>query len=134
MGAHNVRLSGRLDMFKGDVKSERLLVDCKYTDKPSYVLTADVWDAVAGWARNESKEPAIAIKTSECEIAVVSEPLYYELEEHIKPIVEWEETKSRTLGQKVDQIHPTRFNIGGYHLMAYSFEKFVDDVRRTHGQ
>lgn len=56
--------SGNGMMRKADVKSEHYLIDCKYTEAKSYYLSANLWNRIAMWGRNESRIPLIAVRFS----------------------------------------------------------------------
>lgn len=125
-----VRLSGRMALFKGDVKDDYILADCKYTYTDSYTLTSDMWDKLSDWARNESREPVLPIRTCDCELVVVSQPFYYEITDgSIKPRLNTlTEHKTCKLGFDQSSERPSMFVLGHYKLAAYSCDRFVRDL------
>lgn len=64
IGGDLVKASGRLTGYKGDVKTSRLLVDCKYTETQRYTLSSKMWRSVSEWAMNEMRVPMVAVKLS----------------------------------------------------------------------
>lgn len=58
---HGVRQAGSgnscLAPKKGDIKSKLYLIECKYTEKPVYVLTAKTWEKIVGEALCSLKIP-----------------------------------------------------------------------------
>lgn len=132
LGASKVRLSGRLQQFKGDVKSTDYLIDCKYTEHDGYAFTLSLWDKLSDWARNESRVPLAAIRTGDGHEFVIlpmqeaysavgiDPPTQFPL--HIK--------KSKYMkGIKFDVLNPIAFTIGGtYYLAAMSFDEFAKRV------
>lgn len=125
-----VRLSGRMALFKGDVKDDYVLADCKYTHTDTYTLTEEMWDKLAEWARNESREPVLPIRTCDAELVVISQSFYYEVSKNPqKPRLNVSVPhKSRNLGFAQSGTAPSFFVIGHYKLAAYSCERFVSDL------
>lgn len=54
--------SGRHMGYKGDVKSDEFLIDCKYTDSDKYILSAETWRTLSLWAINEKRTPLLVVK------------------------------------------------------------------------
>ena len=84
LGGRRVVASGATNVFKGDVTTESLIVDCKYTKDESYLLRSSMWQKMLEWGRNELKEPVLAVRCFDklglCkEYAVMSEQEYCEL-------------------------------------------------------
>lgn len=128
--AQKVRLSGRLSLFKGDVKDDFILADCKYTSGEFYRLTEDTWEKLADWARNESRFPVLAVKTMDAQLVVVPQDFYYELVRNpptprLKTEIAY---KTRNLGFMQSLREPVLFVVGKYKLAAYSCECFVNDL------
>ena len=59
IGGDLVKASGRLTGYKGDVKTSRLLVDCKYTETQRYTLSSKMWRSVSEW--NEANWDSYAV-------------------------------------------------------------------------
>ena len=53
LGARQTIASGQTPIDKGDVRSERVRVECKYTDKKSYSLKAEDLKKIANAASGE---------------------------------------------------------------------------------
>lgn len=145
-----VKASGRLDMFKGDVKTDELIVDCKYTNNDAFVISFDLFTAIKTWAINEMRAPALAIcidpenkygqldQESIHKIAVVPAWFYNELD-GLPMSTQYEEEpviqSSKTIGKKIykDGKHH-RFYIGNKFrkaiLIALPFDEFVEMVNR----
>lgn len=125
-----VRLSGRMRLFKGDVKDDYILADCKCTCNYTYALSEEMWDKLAEWARNESREPVLPIRTADSELVVVSQPFYYEVAQpSLKPRLNITVPhKTKNLGFAQSSENPSLFVLGHYKLAAYSCERFVMDL------
>lgn len=125
--AKKVRASGRLLMYKADVKSDTMLIDCKYTSGRSYQVTASFWEEIAMWARNEMREPAIAIRCDSpvCEIAVVREAWYGYA---FKRVTSGHLTKdgiSKSIGANcLTDKDEFVFEVGGHRLVALPYQQF----------
>lgn len=130
INGRRVRLSGRMALFKGDVKDDIILADCKYTSWDTYTLTEETWDKLAEWARNESREPVLPVRTCDCELVVISQPFYYDLvKKPLKPKLNITVPhKSRSLGYMQSSNEPSMFVLGHYKLAAYSCDRFVADL------
>lgn len=84
LGGTRVVASGATNVYKGDVKTDGLIVDCKYTKGISYTLRAPMWQKMLEWGRNEGRDPMLAVRCLDklgncCEYAVVPEPLFCEM-------------------------------------------------------
>ena len=57
-----VPASGAIDTFKGDVRSDLFLIECKTTEKDYYVLTFNTWSKICGEALLDNmREPLMQI-------------------------------------------------------------------------
>ena len=135
--AQKVKASGRMTLFKGDVKSDTFLVDCKYTSGRSYAVTASFWEEVCMWARNEMREPAIAIRCAapNAEIAVVRESWYcYCFEKATAGIITKnglsKSVSANVLAEKDEFI----FEVGGHRLVALPYAQFEWKVLSNEGK
>ena len=126
--AHKVKASGRLSLYKADVKSDTMLIDCKLTQKRSYAVTGKFWEELAMWARNESREPAIAIRcdTPFIDIAVVREPWYCYVFDKSTAGVMTKDGISKSIGAAcIDGKDEFVFEVGGYRLVAFPYQQFA---------
>ena len=132
LGLDKVKASGQTWLHKGDSKGNGLLVDAKETQTDGYAVTEKFWKEQSTWARNEGKEPVIAIRIEDdngpIEIAVVSELLYAEMHPGWEPEDQLKKQKQRKLTRKAAGRKPTSFLIGKYRLVAYSFSKFCEEI------
>lgn len=132
-GGELVKASGMTDMYKGDVKTASFLIDAKETFTDGYAVTDGFWSKLATWARNEGREPAIAIRIEDpvndpFEIAVVSEIWYSEHHPGFEPDGQLKKKKQRKLTRCAAGGKPTSFMVGKYRLVAYSFDEWVGDM------
>jgi hypothetical protein len=135
IGGSKVRASGRFSMFKGDVKTGAVMVDCKHTETGGYAVTADFWKKLSSWAVNEGREPVIAVRMDGCrdgrsEVAVVNELFYNQISSSgfDTGSKEPKRQKQKTVSDKHSGNEPTVFSVGPFRLVAYSFEAFVEDL------
>jgi len=128
-----VRASGATDYAKGDVKTARFLIDAKETRGDGFSVKDDFWSKLSTWARNEGREPAIAIRiygeSSVYEIAVVNEMSYAERHAGYEPDDQLKKQHQKRVTRKMAGKKPTQFIVGKYRLVAYSFDEFCKDVR-----
>ena len=131
MGGDKVKASGMTDNHKGDVKTDCHLVDAKDTEGDGYSVSASFWEKLNGWARNEGREPLIAIRIEDdngaVEIAVVSEIWYCEHHPDFEPEQQLKKQKQRKLNRRSAGKKPTSFLVGRYRLIAYAFDEFLKD-------
>ena len=132
MGADKVKASGQTYLHKGDCKTGEYLVDAKDTETDGYSVTDKFWEKLSTWARNEGKEPVIAIRIEDyngpVEMVVVSEMWYCERHPSFEPEQQLKKQKQRKLTRKAAGKKPTNFLVGRYRLVAYSFEEFLKDM------
>ena len=103
LGIDTVKASGRLYAHKGDAKGKGLLIDCKDTQTDGYSVTETFWKELSTWARNETKEPAIAIRIEQdavYEIAVVTEMWYAERHTEFVPDDQLKRQKQKKVTRK----------------------------------
>ena len=127
-----VYASGSTDKFKGDVKTPEVLIDCKFTESSGYRLTDSMWKKLSLWARNESREPVVAVRVKGhrgCEVAVMDE-LFYDLISGIDTSSSEAPNeigaKGRVIGYRMDMRPPTVIWIGRRRLVACSMESFAE--------
>lgn len=71
--------SGALWGMKGDVRSEKFLIECKTTEKKYYTLTAKVWEKIALEAlKDHMRTPLMLIDLEDMERYVVFNPKDFE--------------------------------------------------------
>lgn len=132
LGGELVKASGATDSFKGDVKTGSFLVDAKETRSGGYAVKDSFWRELSTWARNEGREPAIAIRLdgeAQYEIAVVSEMSYAERHADYVPDDQLRRQNQKRVTRSMAGKKPTPFLVGKYRLVAYSFAQFAEDVR-----
>lgn len=61
-GGKRTPRSGGIWSFPGDVVNEKLLIDCKVTDKKGFRITVEMWDKIYGEALNCGKIPCLSIR------------------------------------------------------------------------
>lgn len=132
-GGDLVKASGRLDYAKGDVKTGGFLIDAKDTETDGYPVTADFWGKLASWARNEGREPCIAVRIEDAvndpfDIAVVSEIWYCEKHPSFEPERQLKKQRQRKLTRKAAGKKPTSLLVGRHRLVAYSFDAWLEDI------
>lgn len=66
-------------MQKGDVKTERFLVECKFTDKTQYVLKLDTLNKIAKEALQAGREPLLSLDIYGKQFFVVPREVFLEL-------------------------------------------------------
>ena len=128
-----VKCSGRLDMFKGDIKTTEWLIDAKETQTDGYAVSESFWRELSSWARNEGRNPVIAIRIENDavhEIAVLTEISYAEMHADYQPDDQLKRQKQKKVTAKMAGRKPSAFQVGPYRLIAYSFDEFVRDVVR----
>ena len=133
IGGALVKASGRTDMFKGDVKTDSLLIDAKYTGNDGFSVSDSLWSTVSAWSRNEGREPVVAIRIEDdngpVDIAVVTEQFYSERHPEFMPNDQLKRQKQKKVTRRMAGKKPTSFIVGGFRLIAYSFDAFVKDIR-----
>ncbi len=73
--AKTVIASGAFWNNKGDVRTGNCLIECKYTDKDYYSLSADVWEKIASEAlRDRGRIPLMVIDVERDKRLVVFNP------------------------------------------------------------
>ena len=126
-----VKASGMTDLFKGDVRTDLLLVDAKHTAGDGYSVSAAFWSKLSSWARNEGREPAIAIRIEDengaAEIAVVTEQFYAERHPEFEPDDQLRRQKQKKLTRRAAGKKPMSFLVGNFRLVAYSFDEFTKE-------
>lgn len=131
LGGAKVKASGRFAMFKGDVKTGTLLVDCKRTKNSSYRLDNQTWDNLFEWGLNEGRIPALAIKCDGdgSEIAVMADADYC----HIFGVdtsghAVASKTSSKSISGKMlsGECGITLFVLGRRRLVAFPFDSLVN--------
>lgn len=132
LNGDKVKASGMTDGYKGDVKTRTFLIDAKETASDGYAVTESFWKELSAWARNEGREPAIAIRLGSehvYEVAVVSEMSYAERHPSFKPNDQLKRQKQKRMTKNMDSKNPCNFIAGKYRLVAYSFDEFAKEVR-----
>ncbi len=71
--------SGALRIAKGDVRTERFLIEDKITDRKSFALSTKLWEKIRLEAFRQRKEPMMRITIQGKTLCVVSENLLMEL-------------------------------------------------------
>lgn len=84
LNAKTVVASGALWGAKGDVRSDKYLVECKTTSKSFYSLTSSVWGKIKREAIKDGlRVPAMCIEVKEQSVAIVEQGLVQDyLTEH----------------------------------------------------
>lgn len=132
IGGDKVKASGATDFHKGDIKSPTFLVDAKFTSSDGFSVSEGFWKTLSGWAMNEGREPAIAIRMespSPHEVVVVGEMSYAERHPGFEPDDQLKKQKQKKVTAKMAGKKPTSFQVGKYRLVAYSFDEFAEEVR-----
>ena len=133
-----VKASGATDYAKGDVKTSEFLIDAKETRSDGFSVKDDFWSKLSTWARNEGREPAIAIRiygeSSTYEVAVVNEMSYAERHADYEPDDQLKKQRQKRVTCKMSGKKPTQFLVGKYRLVAYSFDEFCKDARHDEGR
>lgn len=131
LDASRVKASGRFFMFKADVKSDTMLIDCKYTSKSKYIISGPLWQELSMWSRNEMREPALVIRFDEVayEAAVVKEQWYCENFDKDTSSCDTPNSVSKTINARclIDKDELV-FQIGGYRLVALDYQRFKRKV------
>lgn len=71
--------SGALWGSKGDVRSDKCLIECKTTEKPYYSVTAKVWEKIEREALKDGMRiPLLIIDLEDKDRVVVFNPKYFE--------------------------------------------------------
>lgn len=127
-GFKEVVASGSTDNFKGDCKGNKLLVDCKHTDKKVYSLTFDMWEKVTTWAINESRQPMLAVRTELGDYVVLPEHVNYE----VTGKTYWDDfakgQKSVSIGK---QKRPMFYRLKDGSASLFIVVSPIDDVRNS---
>ena len=71
IGGHTTPASGAFWSRKGDVRSDRYLVEAKRTDKASISIKADVWDKIRREAIIDGRIPVLALQIGSVDLAVL---------------------------------------------------------------
>lgn len=71
VGGRRVAGSGSQPGNKGDVRTERWLIEAKQTVKPSYRLTLDVWRKIEHHAIKAGREPVLIVEMAGRSLAVM---------------------------------------------------------------
>lgn len=131
-----VKASGATNLFKGDVKTPTVMVDCKHTESGKYTVTAEFWKKLSSWATNEAREPVIAVRIEQpgserCEVAVMTELFYNAVagDGFDTGAEEPKRQKQKAITAKHSKAEPTVFAVGPFRLVAYGFGEFMDDLR-----
>lgn len=131
-GGDKVKASGMTDFAKGDCKTGEFLIDAKDTKTDGYSVSAGFWGKLSTWARNEGREPAVAIRIEDdngpVEIAVVSEIWYCEHHPEFEPERQLKKQKQRKLNRRSANKKPTSFLLDKYRLVAYGFDYWLKDA------
>ena len=127
MGGSLVKASGSTDYAKGDVKTGRFLIDCKHTGLRAYTLSLDLWSNLSSWARNEGREPMVAVRLYEMgepiDMLVVTELAYAERHPDYVPPKEGRSVRNKTLLAKLIKNGPYQFSLGSNRLVVCRFEE-----------
>lgn len=126
-----VKASGMTELFKADVKTDKYLIDCKYTETDSYRLSLTMWEKICSWATNESREPVVAVRIEKgnrtpYECAVLPEYIYCKLFHVDTSMVEVHEMRSHKI---VNKPAVEIFQIGNHRLVSLPFERFENACR-----
>lgn len=79
--------SGSIAGMKGDVRTKRFLVECKYTDKDYYKLKREVWEKIKKEALKDNlRIPLLQINIQDFRIAVIDENDFEYFSEDINTI------------------------------------------------
>lgn len=125
IGGERVIGSGATDRFKGDVKSNDYLVECKWTGGNAYRLTATLWHRVSMWGRNEQRTPVVAIRAATGSAVVV--PEWWWCERH--PGADFGEQvmrKSKNIDPAMVADGPVGCRIGHERVVVASYGEFVE--------
>lgn len=124
--------SGAIDIFKGDVRSDSLLVECKTTLKDYYVLSYHTWEKIRQEAiRDGMRDPVMCVdlKNGEQRLAIVEASTFTDYVEWL-PISHvivnnWCRTKGST--KKITYIDEN-------HSMMLTFEnkRFLSNPHANH--
>lgn len=123
LGGHHVAASGATDYCKGDVKTDKWLIDCKYTSSTGYGLLLGTWNKISSWARNEGRLPCILLRVAGVrDKAIMRDQDFHELVNSlvIEPFPDSAKgQKSKVVG-KTDEIE--LFRLGNELLVCVPFE------------
>lgn len=125
LDGRRVAASGATDYAKGDVVTDRYLIDCKYTEG-TYRLDSTMWGKISSWGRNEGLDPIVAVRSARSgEFAVMDESLYCSLFGRDTS----GESPKEHLGFVVNSSGLR--HIGNWRLMAMPFAEFEEVANET---
>lgn len=79
LNANLVVASGSMWHLKGDVRSDKLLVECKTTEKTYYSVTSKTWEKIEEEAlRDKDRIPLLIVDLEDRDRLVVFNPNYFE--------------------------------------------------------
>lgn len=138
-GARPTAASGALWGMKGDVRSDKFLIECKTTEKSFYPVTTKVWEKIEDEAiKDHDRTPLLVVDLIDRDRYVIFNPKYFE--KSIDPLVvkntsgsEWcSSFRVYSWGKEVLQV-PLLFSIKSnkvnkdrHNLALWTVEKFQE--------
>lgn len=84
MGAKTVIASGAMWNAKGDVRSDKFLIECKTTKEGYYSVTAKVWDKISMEATSDHlRIPLLVVDLRDTDRYIIFDPVHFEPKEFI---------------------------------------------------
>lgn len=118
--------SGALWAAKGDVRTDKFLIECKTTEKRYYVLTAKVWEKIAEEAlKDHMRTPLMVIDLEDSERYVVFSPKDFE-KTTVHPLI-----KATTSIQKSIRIYKGLVGDTSDYDYVYSRQFIIEGERKS---
>lgn len=135
MGAKVVVASGALWSAKGDVRSDKFLIECKTTEKDYYSVTTRVWEKISQEAVKDSMRiPLLMVDLKDSERYVIFNPKDFNRQFNTYVIAGGKVTKTYRLREweEVGEL-PILFGLSAVRadkknhiLMCWTIDKFKD--------
>ena len=110
--------SGSVWAFKGDVRTDKLLIEAKFTSAGYYNLTSTTWNKIVEEAAKDGlRMPCMFIDIQELELVVFDEVM---LPAHLSPTRTI--TNGKRIGLNKELPYPLLFSLGKHKLTALKKE------------
>lgn len=135
MGAKVVVASGALWSAKGDVRSDKFLIECKTTEKDYYPVTTKVWEKISQEAvKDGMRIPLLMVDLKDSERYVIFNPKDFNRQFNTYVIAGGKVTKTYRLREWEDVSElPILFGLSAeradkvnHILMCWTIDKFKD--------
>ena len=135
MGAKVVVASGALWSAKGDVRSDKFLIECKTTEKDYYPVTTKVWEKISQEAvKDGMRTPLLMVDLKDSERYVIFNPKDFNRQFNTYVIAGGKVTKTYRLREWEDVSElPILFGLSAeradkvnHILMCWTIDKFKD--------